>query len=41
MNRLGKSSEDAEVIACLLSDTASFVSGAAHTVGGGDTTRLY
>jgi NAD(P)-dependent dehydrogenase (short-subunit alcohol dehydrogenase family) len=41
MNRLGESSEVAEVIAWLLSDTASFVSGAALPVGGGDTTRLY
>jgi NAD(P)-dependent dehydrogenase (short-subunit alcohol dehydrogenase family) len=41
MNRLGESSEVAEVIAWLLSDAASFVNGAALPVGGGDTTRLY
>jgi 3-oxoacyl-[acyl-carrier protein] reductase len=41
MNRLGESSEVAEVIAWLLSDAASFVNGAALPIGGGDTTRLY
>ncbi len=41
MDRLGEANEVAEAVAWLLSDAASFVSGAALTVGGGGATRLY
>ena len=41
MNRLGEPDEVARAVAWLLSDEASFISGVALTIGGGDTTRLY
>jgi 3-oxoacyl-[acyl-carrier protein] reductase len=41
MNRLGKAEEIAQAVAWLLSDAASFVNGAALTLDGGETSRLY
>jgi A-factor type gamma-butyrolactone 1'-reductase (1S-forming) len=41
MNRLGEPEEVARAVAWLLSDEASFISGVALTIGGGDTTKLY
>lgn len=41
MNRVGESSEIADVIAWLLSDQSSFVNGAEIRADGGETTRLY
>jgi len=41
MNRLGEAAEVARTIIWLLSDEASFVSGAAIEIGGGGTGRLY
>lgn len=41
MRRLGESQEVADVIAWLLSDQSSFVSGAAIPVQGGDVARVY
>lgn len=41
MNRLGESDEVAEAIAWLLSSSASFISGVAIPMQGGQTTRLY
>jgi A-factor type gamma-butyrolactone 1'-reductase (1S-forming) len=41
MNRLGESHEVANAIEWLLSDTSSFINGAAIPIDGGETTRLY
>ncbi len=41
MNRLGEADEVAQAISWLISDAASFISGAALPIGGGETTRLY
>jgi len=41
MNRLGEAEEVAQAICWLISDAASFISGAALPIGGGETTRLY
>jgi NAD(P)-dependent dehydrogenase (short-subunit alcohol dehydrogenase family) len=41
MNRLGEANEVAEAIAWLLSDSSSFVNGAAIPIEGGETARLY
>jgi NAD(P)-dependent dehydrogenase (short-subunit alcohol dehydrogenase family) len=41
MNPLGEADEVAQAICWLISDAASFISGAALPIGGGETTRLY
>ncbi|MDD9997388.1 MAG: SDR family NAD(P)-dependent oxidoreductase [Gammaproteobacteria bacterium] len=41
MNRLGEAREVADVIVWLLSESSSFVNGAAIPIDGGETTKLY